>query len=176
MMLQIFFVIPAILTLLAGCCAQTVLPPHDCVGKVVTIDGLKETRDSTLLGIAIGHPEQGKLCTGQEFEVTKLLTIYRVWDKSRDYSQYGQWWTFEVPEGPEDSWRSTYAVCPEWGPRNIVSKCRLIVGTKIVIGPGQSMKCASTTYPLSSANQVFIPNKLVNDTDYVEKCEDHAWP
>lgn len=178
-MLRHLFVAATLLSVLTGCCTTVGRPRQDsCVGKPEPVEGLRETDayDKALLGIAIGLPDKGKLCSGQEYVVTKPLVVYRVWDKSKNYSMYGNWWTFDTPQGPVESWRSTYEVCPEWGPRDIVSKCQLKVGTKIVIGPGQSMKCNDKSYPPQPVNQVFIPNQLVDGTNYVEQCEDRAWP
>lgn len=177
-MLRKLCAITIIVSVLSGCCPKVVLPPDTCIGKVESVDGLKETElfDKTLVGIAIGLPHEGKLCAGQEYVVTKPVVVYRVWDKSKVYSRSGTWWTFEKPQGPIEDWRSAYAVCREWGARDVVSRCQLKVGSKIVVGPGQSITCKEEIYPHSAANQVFIPNKLVNETDYVDQCEDHAWP
>jgi hypothetical protein len=68
-------------------------------------------------------------------------------------------------------------VCPEWGARDVVSKCRLKVGARVVVGPGQSMTCADGTFPPSPANQVYIGNALTSDLNLVENCEpDAPWP
>lgn len=150
-----------------------------CVGDVVTPPaGLVASSDEALLAKAIGAPEAGKLCKGKVFVAEKAVTVYRVWDSAKSYTLYGGWWALDMPKGPRDEYRVKNDICPEWSPLNIMSSCTIKVGTKVVIGPGQSAKCADgSVLPASATNQVFIPNDSRNNVLYVEGCTaGTVWP
>lgn len=163
--------------LLAACATQG--PSSDsCVGNVaVPPAGLVASSDDALLQRAIGAPTKGALCKGQVFVAEKEVTVYRVWDATKSYTLYGSWWSFSLPLGPRDQYRVQNDICPEWSPLNKMSACTLKIGTKIVVGPGQSAQCAAALLPASAVNQVYIPNDSRNNVLYVDRCTDGAdWP
>jgi hypothetical protein len=151
-----------------------------CAGHVEPIDGLSVTTDPSLVNQASGGPGRGALCTGEAFVATKPVTVYRVWDKSKGYTQLGRWWSFDKPAGPRDAYRGANAICPEWSPLDVVSECRLKPGSHVVVGPGQSVQCQSTSYPASPTNQVYVPNDARDPESkalYVEGCTPGSpWP
>lgn len=171
---------------LAAACSLSILSAgfslsvqaNDCVGEVITPPaGMVAATDDKLLASAIGAPGAGKLCKGQVFVAEKPVTVYRVWDSSKSYTLYGGWWSFNLPVGPRDKYRVDNDICPEWSPLNIMSSCTIKAGTKVVVGPGQSAKCADATLPASAVNQVYIPNDSRNNVLYVENCTPGtAWP
>lgn len=165
--------------LLSAC---SVLPGQtsDCIGQVnQPPSGLVEIEDSQLLAEAIGQVGTGKLCTGKVYQVQEPVTVYRVWNQAKAYSAYGSWWSLSEPQGPRAKYRRENDICPSWSSLDMVSACRLKVGAKVVIGPGQSVRCeqASVTYPQSAINQMFVPNDSRNDVLWVENCDAaQSWP
>ena len=165
--------------LLASVSAFNVHAADACVGEVVTPpEGLVAATDDALLASAIGAPTAGALCKGKVFVAAKPVTVYRVWDSSKSYTLYGRWWSFNLPQGPRDKYRVDNDICPEWSPLNIMSSCTIKAGTKVVVGPGQSAKCADgSVLPASAVNQVYIPNDSKNNVLYVENCTPGTvWP
>jgi hypothetical protein len=163
--------------------AQTAPPPvvsSACPGKVEVADGLQEVSDGTLLEQALGAPGKGSLCTGKVFQVVKPVTVYRVWNKAKAYTQLGRWWSFSTPRGPADDYRRANDICPEWSALDVVSECKLKVGARVVVGPGQSATCEKGALPASATNQVFVPNETkdpANQKVFVEGCTPGAaWP
>jgi len=149
-------------------CAGGVMPPPA---------GLSEVTDPALLETALGAAGQGKLCAGKVFVVEQPVTVYRVWDSAKSYTALGRWWSFELPEGPKSDYRKDNDICPAWSALNQMSSCRLKVGAKIVVGPGQSAQCKCFKYPKSAVNQVFIPNDTRNHHVDVEFCTSGVdWP
>ncbi len=159
---------------------------QECVGDVITPPaGLVAATDDALLAKAIGAPGKGALCKGKVFQAEKAVTVYRVWDSSKSYTLYGGWWSFDLPKGPREQYRVDNDICPEWSPLNIMSSCTIKVGTKIVVGPGQSAQCTQATVPpfpnnllpASKVNQVYIPNDSRNNVLFVENCTPGTvWP
>jgi hypothetical protein len=150
-----------------------------CVGGIVTPpEGLAAAQDDALLAQAVDVTGKGKLCTGEVFQATAKVTVYRVWNSAKDYTLLGGWWSFAAPKGPVAGYRADNAICPEWSDLNVVSSCHLKVGAKVVVGPGQSAACDhDLTYPKSATNQVFIPNDSRSQKVYVEDCTPGApWP
>lgn len=151
-----------------------------CPGKIEVQDGLKEVSDEALLKQALGEPGKGSLCTGKVYEAVKPVTVYRVWNKAKAYTQLGRWWSFGKPAGPVDAYRAANAICPEWSALDVVSECKLKPGAKIVVGPGQSATCEKGGFPASATNQVFVPNETkdpANQKVFVEACTPGAaWP
>ena len=153
---------------------------QECKGTVSNVPkGLVEVKDEALLKSAIGLPTKGALCTGKVFKATQPVTVYRVYDASKSFTLNGRWWSFTVPKGPRDQYAKENAICPEWSPLNIVSSCKIKVGTNVVVGPGQSAQCADpkVLLPASPINQVYIPNDSRNNVLFVENCTTGtAWP
>lgn len=151
---------------------------QSCVGEVVKPpEGLREVQDDALLASAMGQPGRGALCKGKVFLVEQPVTVYRVYDSSKPYTQYGRWWSLEAPQGPRSQYRQQNAICPEWSPLNVVSACQLKVGERVVIGPGQSAQCAQSSIPASAVNQAYVPNDSRNNVLLVENCTaGQPWP
>lgn len=149
-----------------------------CVGNVMqTPPGLVETENAALLAEARGASGEGKLCAGKVFRVTHPLTVYRVWDGAKSYTEYGRWWSFSPPQGPRESYREANEICASWSALDRLSACMLKAGALIVIGPGQSASCGSTSYAKSAVNQVYVPNDSKNGQLYVENCiPSEKWP
>src|SRR5260370_30595459 len=157
-------------------------PKSQCVGTIEPPYGLEQASDPSLLGRAVGHAERGGLCEGKVLKVTQPLTVYRVWDSAKTWSQYGNWWNFSPPAGPTDAYRAKNEICPSWSRLDRVTQCHLKVGVEIVIGPGQSAQCGvndnNISYPPSPESQVFIPNDGADaDKRSVTDClAEIAWP
>jgi hypothetical protein len=161
-------------------CPPAAKAPAACPGAIEVPAGLKPARDSALYKQAVDEPGAGGLCTAQVFEVTQPVAVYRVWNKAKDYTLLGRWWSFAKPVGPVEAYRKDNAICPEWSQLDVVSTCTLKVGAKIVVGPGQSAGCKDGTYPASATNQVFVPNETKDPAKqvvWVEGCSAGvAWP
>ena len=155
-------------------------PSAACVGYVQEQEGLREVPDPELLRQALGFPGKGSLCTARVFEAVRPVTVYRVWNKAKPYTQLGRWWSFAAPKGPVAEYRRDNAICPEWSALDVVSACKLKVGARVVVGPGQSAECKDGTYPASATNQVFVPNDTrdpAKPSVHVEACTEGApWP
>lgn len=149
-----------------------------CTGQVDEIpQWLSPSENKELLDSALGEPGEGKLCQGRVYTARKSVVVYRVWDKSKPYTAYGRWWSFERPVGDRATYRKDNDICPKWSALDIVHSCWIKPGTQIVVGPGQSAKCANSTLPQSATNQVFIPNDTQNDIKLVENCsKPMIWP
>ena len=149
-------------------------------------DGLQEAQNDALLQKARGEPGQGKLCAGKVYTAVKPVTVYRVWNSAKAYTQLGTWWSLARPPGSVEKYSAENVICKVWpdGTRselNSVSECHLKVGAQVVVGPGQSASCANdVTLPASAINQVFIPNETrdpANQKVYVEcSTPGAAWP
>ncbi|MDR7119147.1 hypothetical protein [Rheinheimera soli] len=179
-------------SLLAGCSTlPSSVPPEptqtvhttdqitECVGSIqAPAVGLEAISDPELLQSALGQPDKGQLCMGQVFVATAPVTVYRVWDQAKSYTLYGRWWSFSLPQGPTDQYREANAICPSWSVLNQMSSCTLKVGSKIVVGPGQSADCGDgLVYPQSAVNQVYINNDSRNNVLWVENCDAGSnWP
>lgn len=151
----------------------------DCVGTIeAPVAGLAPSSDPELLQLALGQPDKGQLCMGQVFVATAPVKVYRVWDQAKGYTLYGRWWSFMLPTGPAERYRAANAICPSWSVLNQMSSCTLKVGSKIVVGPGQSADCGDgLVYPKSPVNQVFINNDSRNNVLWVEHCDAGSnWP
>jgi hypothetical protein len=151
---------------------------NDCVGGLVMPPvGMVRATDDALLASAIGAPGAGQLCAGTVFQATGQVKVYRVYDSSKPYTLYQRWWTFALPVYPREKYQLDHDICPEWSPLNIMSSCTIKVGTKVVVGPSQSVQCTSTLMPASAVNMVYIPNDSRNNVTLVENCTPGTvWP
>lgn len=131
-----------------------------------------------LLERALGESERGSLCMGQVFEARSSITVYRVWNSEKDYTELGTWWSFAPPGESRESYREANAVCEEWSRLDRLVVCELKIGARFVIGPGQSAACETgPSYPKSATNQVYIPNDGRIDEIHVDNCQpSSAWP
>lgn len=133
--------------------------------------------DAVLLQEALGKSGEGKLCAGRVLEAMQSVTVYRVWNSAKDYTEFGRWWSFSKPTGPVEKYRADNAICPEWSDLNQLTACSLKVGARYVVGPGQSAQCMMMLYDRSAINQVYIPNDTRVSKVYVENCvRMGAWP
>lgn len=163
---------------LLSACAGTMPQPDRCVGDIMPMpDGMAEITDQDLLAKAIGAPTKGMLCKGKVFVVEKEVTVYRVWDAKNALPLYGNWWSLTLPTSSRFAYQVNNAICPEWSALNKMSACTIKLGTKIVVGPGQSAQCKGVLLPTSAVNQVYVPNDKKIDALFVENCgTDMAWP
>jgi hypothetical protein len=151
----------------------------ECAGRIEPREGLKEVEDQERLKSARGLPGQGKLCEAKVFEVVKPLTVYRAWDGSRKDTEFGPWWAADAPAASRREYRSAYVVCPSWSPLTMVSKCRLKVGSRVIVGTGQSAFCKKEGFemPASGVNQILARDEQWRSEDFVEGCSSEpAWP
>ncbi len=148
-----------------NCLGSTELPDHIATQFVAV-------NDPTLLNSALGQPEQGKLCQGQVYQAKadSQVILYRAWNSTNPYSQFGKWWAWNKPFGKVAQYRSDYEICYQWSPLDKLVSCTLKAGTKVVVGNGQSAKCSEyLTYDVSEAQQIFLPdaeNALENCTTF----------
>lgn len=177
------WVLGALVTLL-GCATAPVTPPSPvvaaaCAGEIAAApEGARRVEDPALLASALGDEGAGKLCTGAVFEATRAVTVYRVWQRDRAYTELGRWWSLERPVGPRASYRAQNDICPEWSALDVWSRCELRAGARFVMGPGQSARCAGgVVLPRSATNQVYVDNDARQGRVLVERCEQlGAWP
>ena len=149
------------------CAGQIEMPPV----------GLVEAEDKDLLTKALGASGEGKLCAGRVFVAKQPVMVYRVWNSEKSYTVYGGWWSFNQPMGPKKRYREDNEICPSWSALDRMTSCTIKVGTKIVVGPGQSAQCEAFTYAKSAVNQVYVPNDSRNAVVLVENCtEGVVWP
>lgn len=153
-----------------------------CVGTIQPPYGLTVISDPALLAKTVQPPGKGGLCMGEVYQATQPLTVYRVWDSSKPWGQFGTWWSFDPPAGPRDAYRVQNEICPKWSKLDQVTQCRLKVGSEIVIGPGQSAQCDPPDngigYPPSAEIQVYVPNDNSDPSkEFVSNCvAATAWP
>lgn len=150
-----------------------------CEGKIdPPAHAFREVADETLLKNALDATGKGRLCAGRAYEVIRPFTVYRLWSKGKDYSQFGKWWSMKPPKGSAETYRKEYDVCPEWNDLNMVKSCTLKTGIHVAIGPGQSAHCeGGLEYAKSAANQLYIQFDPNQKDVFFENCSDGApWP
>lgn len=151
-----------------------------CVGLPEAMPaGLAPVEDPGLLNEAVGKTGEGKLCAGRVFAASQAgsVTVYRVWNRAKSYTEFGKWWSLAQPSGTVASYREENAICPEWSELNQLTRCTLKAGAHVVIGPGQSATCMSLTYAKSAVNQVYMANDTRIGMLQVEGCTQLGmWP
>lgn len=110
---------------------------------------------------SIGAPGKGALCEGKVFTVKEPITVYRVftakYETAKKAGPTGAYWTLAKPSGKLADYRSNYEICSEWNDLDMLNECKVDVGAKVVLGPGQSADCDSgAKYEQSAANQLLI--------------------
>ncbi len=154
-------------------CLGNTAPPASLTDSLRPIENYKLT-DST-----IGLPLNGKLCQAQAYQAPKSFWVYRAWNSSKPMSKIGNWWTFSKPETSKKDYRSKYEICKKWSSLDMLVRCKVKKGVKIIIGTGQSEQCARTTYPVSPAKQIYISidelnNQLTNCSTWTAQWEEHG--
>lgn len=184
---QIFFAPLALSSLFLSACGggepmveYSPLDGEACVGSIESMPaGLSPVEDAALLQEALGKTGEGKLCAGRVFTASQAgsVTVYRVWNSAKSYTEFGKWWSLSKPTGTVASYREENAICPEWSELNQLTRCTLKAGAKVVIGPGQSASCMTLTYGKSAVNQVYMANDTRVGMLYVEGCSQlGVWP
>jgi hypothetical protein len=145
-----------------------------CVGAVPGLPELEPNPKATIHEKAIGKEGDGRLCEAKAFRVKTALTVHRVWDGSKPESRVGRWWALEAPRGTTADYRRAYAICPEWSAADRSVTCKVKAGAEVVLGTGQSAKCADgTVYPAAATVQMFVPDPAAS----MEGCtEGRAFP
>lgn len=141
-----------------------------CVGTTGMAEGAAPVEDAALLAEALGKSGEGKLCAGRVYEASQGITVYRVWNAAKDYTEYGRWWSLDRPSGTVAQYRTDNAICPEWSDLNQLTVCKIKVGARFVMGPGQSATCMAMMYGKSAVNQVYLSNDTRVNKLYVEGC------
>lgn len=171
------------LVVLSAC---STLPQHEagidgvaCVGMVGAMPvGLAAASNDELMKQARLATDKGGVCTARVLVAQQPVKVYRVYDSSRSYSQFGRWWALSKPTGSRDVYRADYGICPTWSGLDHLVSCTLKPNTQIVVGTTQSVDCgdaAHTVYPKTANLQVYVPN-AANDVR-VENCQDEGvWP
>lgn len=124
-------------------------------------DDFIQVPDKDLLDMALGEPNQGKLCQGKVYQVKKNteVIVYRAWNSTNPGSKMGTWWAFKKPGGKVSKYRYDYEICYQWSPLDKMVYGIIKPGTKVVVGTGQSAECSQyLSYPASPEKQVFIEN------------------
>ena len=177
----LLFVFIAVGLVACGSSTQPEVSPLDgiaCVGGIDMVpEGLKPTEDAALLNEALGKTGEGKLCAGKVYEATAAVTVYRVWNQAKSYTEFGKWWSLGKPMGTVASYREENAICPEWSELNQLTRCTVKLGARIVVGPGQSASCMAMVYDKSPVNQVYMANDTRVGMLHVEGCTQLGmWP
>jgi hypothetical protein len=161
---------------LAGCVGAPWSLPADCRGTLPALPALGERADAGLLDEATAPPGQGRLCGGRTFVALAPLTVYRVFDSTRAFSEFGVWWSLERPVETREQYRRKYAICDGWSGLDRVIACTLQPGTPLVLGPGQSVAACpapqAAGLPQAEAIQVYLPAK---GTRFIA-CSSTTWP
>lgn len=131
--------------------------PAACPGAIPAVAGLEPAPELPIAAKAVGKEGDGRLCQAKAFRVKTAMTVHRVWDGSKPESRVGRWWALEAPRGSTADYRRAYAICTEWSAADRSVSCKVKAGAEVVLGTGQSAKCADgTLYPAASTVQMFV--------------------
>ena len=150
-----------------------------CVGSTTApASGVVESTNPTLVSRAQLKSGAGGVCSAKVYAVTEPVVLYRVFDASKPYTQFGTWWSLKKPEGTKADYRVANAICPEWSPLDRVVTCEVRPGTQIVLGTTQSATCADGSILAKTADiQVMVPNDGRAGIVHTGACRDEApWP
>lgn len=139
-----------------------------CAGEAPRPEGMRAVSDPARRDRVVHPAGEGGLCAAEVFEVTAPVTLHRMWSRGRPSSRTGRWWTLTPMRGSAAQYRVDYEVCPEWNDLDASVRCTLPAGARVVIGTGQSVRCAGgLDYGVSPAAQVFVedPSVLVDCAD-----------
>lgn len=134
------------------CAGSTALPPA-LAGQFDAVD------DPALLAKALGQPTKGGLCQGRVYQARPgtQVVLFRAWNSTNPGSKLGKWWASEIPAGKVADYRRDYEICYQWSPLDMLARCTLKAGTRIVVGNGQSAECSPyLTYPVSARQQFYV--------------------
>lgn len=87
----------------------------------------------------IAEPTKGNMIPGR-VEIVRFTEphfVFRYYGGSS--SQCGYWWVLDPPTGTEASYSEHFAICPEYGPKSDIVRCRIPAGYVTVVGEGQSV-------------------------------------
>jgi hypothetical protein len=148
--------------------------PLACPGAIPAVADLELAPELPIAAKALGKEGDGRLCQAKAFRVKASMTVHRVWDGAKPESRIGRWWALEAPRGTTADYRRAYAICSEWSAANRSVSCKLKAGAEVVLGTGQSAKCADgTVYPAASTLQMFV----ADPASAIEGCtEGQAFP
>jgi hypothetical protein len=148
--------------------------PLACPGVIPAVANLEPAPELPIAPKAVGKEGDGRLCQAKAFRVKAALSVHRIWDGSKPESRIGRWWGLEAPRGPTADYRRAYAICSEWSAANRSVSCKVKAGAEVVLGTGQSAKCADgTVYPAASTVQMFV----ADPASAIEGCtEGQAFP
>jgi hypothetical protein len=150
-----------------------------CAGPVATPPPGLVKAEEAAPAWSIGEPGKGALCEGKVFIAQGPVTVYRAFSASYKTSKLagptGAFWTLDKPSGSSANYRNVYEICKEWNDLDMVNECKIEVGARVVLGPGQSATCdkSDTSYPRSAANQVVIIKKADGSVPVVD-CKESA--
>lgn len=153
-------------------CLGTTELPAALSGQFVAV------QDCALLAKAIGQPNAGSLCQGQVYESKgdSRVALFRAWNSTNPGSKLGNWWAFDKPEGRVADYRMGFEICYQWSPLDMLVRCTLKPGTKVVVGTGQSAQCSQyLSYPVSDRQQVYIENAGESVVDCATQDGVFAW-
>ena len=128
---------------------------------------------------SVGAPGKGSLYEGKVFVAQGPVTVYRIfsasWKDSKLAGPKGAFWTLDKPTGTAASYRSVDEICKEWNDLDMRNECKIEVGARVVLGPGQSAtrEKSDTSYPRSTANQLVLVKKA-NGSVPVVNCKEPA--
>ena len=171
---------------LVGCATQTNDSPQtsrepaepgsafQCAGEVAApallATRLTEIEAPELVAQSVKGPEQGDLCQAKAYRVNRSFEVFRGWNSNNPGSELGKWWAFTMPAGRISEYREDFAICPSWSPLDMMTRCTLKEGAKVVLGTGQSARCNPyLTYPASGEVQIYLDDgehNLLQCTSY----------
>lgn len=150
-----------------------------CATPVRVPAGFAAVEDAALRAQVLGNPGEGRLCSAALLEAREAVPVWRLYNRADAHSQLGRWWLLERPAEPVASLRERLAVCPEWSPLDALVECRLRVGARVALGPGQSVQCTGGRhFDASPALQLYVPNdtRSTPQVVLVEDCHERDAP
>ena len=150
-----------------------------CAGPIATPPPGLVKADEPAPGWSIGEPGKGSLCAGQVFVAQGPVTVYRIfsasWKDSKLAGPRGAFWTLDKPTGTAATYRTVHEICKEWNDLDMLNECKIEVGARVVLGPGQSVTCdkSDTSYPRSATNQIVLVKKADGSVPVVD-CKESA--
>lgn len=152
-----------------SCSQPPPLPPEPCKALSRAPEGFDPIDAPELISQAKKGPGKGGVCDARAFRVNGTPTIYRAYNGTNPSSKLGEWWALEEPSGPVSAYRRDYQICYQWSPLDRLVKCTLRVGTKVVLGTGQSAACSEyLSYSTSASVQLYLADAKADAVDCAE--------